>query len=331
MGLLRNVAAVVLILAALFAGGRGEGAASDGVLHGNSGTTTSSGVATLLFSSGFESATTLDTPISYGNGARQYLSGTDSTTGFNWTNKVWGGDFSFNLIVNRPINGTPLSFYMHNEIQNVTGHDGKPTQALYMEITNQGGSFIQDELTLEPPSEQGDMYVSFWLKLQPDLLTSVMTPQNWFMVFEWKTGGPTTEDYRMKAEIDSWGDGCGGVKPNGPMFWRVTADNNYTNGYQEYWHVDNCGYAIPVDQWFKFEVFWHRSHSSDGRFWMAVDGHIICDRYEANYGVSNDPIDRIFLPNLYTNGPYPVYWWVDNLQIWDGFPPVGNNPPYAPH
>ena len=45
---------------------------------------------------------------------------------------------------------------------------------------------------LEPSREEGDMYISFWLKLQPDLLEK-MTPQNWRAVFEWKTGG----DYRL--------------------------------------------------------------------------------------------------------------------------------------
>ena len=71
MGLLRSVAAVVLILAALSACGGGEGAASDGVLHGNSGTTTSSGGARLLFSSGFEGSIALSAPSLYGNGGWQ--------------------------------------------------------------------------------------------------------------------------------------------------------------------------------------------------------------------------------------------------------------------
>jgi len=37
------------------------------------------------------------------------------------------------------------------------------------------------------------------------------------------------------------------------------------------------------------------------------------------------------MPNLYAGGSYPIYQWVDDLEIWNGFPPVGNNPPYAPH
>ncbi len=38
------------------------------------------------------------------------------------------------------------------------------------------------------------------------------------------------------------------------------------------------------------------------------------------------------MPNLYSDTPYPIYQWIDDVEIWDGFPPVtGNNPPYAPH
>ena len=48
---------------------------------------------------------------------------------------------------------------------------------------------------LQPASEQGDMYISFWIKLQPDLQAK-MTPQTWYEVFEWKTGG----DYRVTCE-----------------------------------------------------------------------------------------------------------------------------------
>ena len=333
MGLLRSVAAVVLILAALSACGGGEGAASDGVLHGNSGTTTSSGGARLLFSSGFEGSIALSAPSLYGNGGWQDIRGTDSTTGFTWPGNISGGSISMQLIAGVPVDASTIGNYMFNRIETVMGHNGNQTQALYSELRQQGGSVQQDVLLLQPASEQGDMYISFWIKLQPNLQAK-MTPQTWYEVFEWKTGG----DYRVKCEIDSWDDGCGGVKPNGPMFWRLQGDNEANGGlpYQEFWHVDNCAHAVPVDQWFKFEVFWHRSHASDGRVWVGVNGQMYFNRYGANYGVNNKTINRIFLPNLYArdtsySAAAPLYHWVDDVEIWNGFPPVGNNPPYAPH
>ena len=63
---------------------------------------------------------------------------------------------------------------------------------------------------------------------------------------------------------------------------------------------------------------------------MAVNGQVIVDRYGPNIGVSNAPINRIAMAN-YSGTPYPVYQWIDDVEIWNGFPPVGNNPPYAPH
>ena len=108
MGSLRSVAAVVLILAALSACGGGEGAANDGVLHGNSGTTTSSGGARLLFSSGFEGSIALSAPSLDGNGAWQDIVGTDSMTGSTWPDNIWGGGIRSQMIVDAPVNATTL-------------------------------------------------------------------------------------------------------------------------------------------------------------------------------------------------------------------------------
>jgi hypothetical protein len=261
-------------------------------------------------------------------GGWQYIVGTDSTTGFTWPGNIWGGGISFQTIIGLPIVDTAGN-YMLNRIETVTGHNGNPTRALYSQITQQGGAFTQDVVTLLPASEQGDMYISYWIKFQPDLLQN-MTPQNWRAFFEWKSSG----DYRVIAYVASWGDGCGGVKPMGPLFWQVKGDNQANGGlpYQEFWRVDNCAFAVPVDQWFKFEVFWHRSSGADGRVWMAFNGQVIANHYGPNVGIYNNPINRIMMPNLYSGTPYPIYQWVDDVEIWDGFPPVtGSNPPYAPH
>ena len=42
-------------------------------------------------------------------------------------------------------------------------------------------------------------------------------------------------------------------------------------------------------------------HPSDGRVWVAVNGQVIVDHYGANYGVNNAPINRIMMPNLYSD------------------------------
>jgi hypothetical protein len=53
---------------------------------------------------------------------------------------------------------------------------------------------------------------------------------------------------------------------------------------------------------------------------MAGNGQVIFDHYGPNRGVNNAPINRIMMPNLYSSAPYPIYQWVDDVQIWDGFP-----------
>ena len=94
--------------------------------------------------------------------------------------------------------------------------------------------------------------------------------------------------------------GVVGVKPNGPLYWQIEGDNEANGGlpYQVFWKVENCWHPVPVDEWFKFEVFWHRSHLSEGRVWMAVNGQVIVDCNVRNKGVSNAPINRIMIPNL---------------------------------
>jgi hypothetical protein len=291
------------------------------------------GSAKLLFSSGFEGTTALIAPSGfYGTGAWQGLVGIDSLTGFAWPPIIWGGGATqFQMIADAPVDPTTLGNYMVNQIQTVTGHHGNSTWALYSAIkqsgccgTNpQGGGATQDPFMIQPVGETGDLYISYWLKLQPDLAQKLTN--GWRVVFEWKTAG----DYRVTASIVTWGM-FGGV--NIPLSWKVLGDNNANGGlpYQLFWETYSSA-PVPVGDWFKFEVFWHRSGGPDGRVWMAVNGQVIADHYGPNMGVNNAPINRIMMSTLYSSTAYPIYQWVDDVEIWDGFPPLGNNPPYAPH
>jgi hypothetical protein len=91
-----------------------------------------------------------------------------------------------------------------------------------------------------------------------------------------------------------------------------------------------------VGEWFKLEVFWHRSKGSDGRIWYAVNGKVIDDHYGTTIGVANDPVGRIMINQVYSGTTYPIYQWTDDIQIWKGWPTAKQgdawyNPPYAPH
>jgi hypothetical protein len=281
-----------------------------------------------LFSSGFEGLTALSPPSGcYGTGCWQDIVGTDSVTGFAWPPKFWGGSTKFQLIAGAPVTAATVGNYVVNQIQTVTGRNGNRTRALYSEIKKKAQN-TQDPFMILPASERGDLYISYWLKFQPDLEQN-MTPQNWRAFFEWKTAG----DYRVIAYVASWDNGCNGRKSHGPLYWQLRGDNEANRGlpYKEFWSVENCSIAVPLGEWFKVELFWHRSSGADGRVWIAVNGQVIADRYGPNKGVINAPINRIMVSQTYSHTANPNYQWVDDVEIWDGFPPVGNNPPYAPH
>jgi len=288
--------------------------------------------ANLLFSSGFEGSTALNAPSGfYGTGAWQDFVGLDSITGFAWPPSIWGGGAThFQMIADTTVDATTIDNYMVNQIQTVTGHDGNPTQALFSQIkqsgccgTNpQGGRPTQDPLMLQPAVEPGDTYMSYWIKYQPDFANLMQVGPvgtggwNWRMVFEWKTAG----DYRVSLAIkrDPYIN-------NGNLFWHIQGDNEANGGYPPsgtytiFWQAPDVP-VVSVGGWIKVEVFWHRSSGNDGRVWMAANGQVIVDHYGPNIGSNNASINRIMMPNLYSSTSYPIYQWVDDVQIWDGFP-----------
>jgi hypothetical protein len=220
------------------------------------------------------------------------------------------------MIADAPVTAATLGDYMVNQIQTVTGRDGTPTRALYSEIkqsgccgTNpQGGGATQDPFMILPVGETSDLYISYWVKSQPDL-AQLMPHPNRRVLFEWKTAG----DYRVTASVVTWG--------GAPLSWLVIGDNIANGGLppQRFWEAYSS-VPVPVGEWFKFEVFWHRSSGSDGRVWMAVNGQVIADHYGPNMGINNARINRIMVSTLYSSTAYPIYQWVDDVQIWDGFP-----------
>jgi carbohydrate binding protein with CBM6 domain/Big-like domain-containing protein len=282
--------------------------------------------ANLLFWSGFESGVSLGSIYNcYPAGCYQDLLGTDSTTGFSWPPKI-GTSSKFQMRSGQQSTPSTIDDWIVNNIQTVTGRTGAPTRAQYSLIkknsctgtAGQGGCWTQDPYIIRPAS-QGDMYISFWRKLQPDLMQKFGGP-NWHVLFEWKSTG----DYRTIVSIVNY-DTNGGAP-----YWQIKGDNVANGGLpqQEFWKVLNKTVPVPIGQWFKFEVFWHRSQGADGRVWMAVNGETIVDKYGPNIGVNNNPIDRIFLTQLYSGAAYPVYQWTDDMQIWSSFPSAKPGDPW---
>jgi hypothetical protein len=154
----------------------------------------------------------------------------------------------------------------------------------------------------------------------------------WRGIFAFKTGGQRPDgapadngDYRIEVYVFTYGGG----KP----YWGVIGDNNAggnaprRNGFS----VENRSVPVPAGEWFKFEILWRRSAGDDGLVWVAIDGQTIARHEGPNLGAREMPVNRIMAPLLYSGSSMPIYQWVDDLEIWNGFPPAGSNTPYAPH
>ncbi len=291
----------------------------------------------LLFWTHYEGTTALAPPADcYEKGCWQPITGSDPTTGFSWPPAINGGTAEFQLLVDPPGSLDPagLNDYMYNEVQSVVGHNGVPTQAMFSRILQSGccgrdssqdaqSGSTQEPYMIFPGSDVGERYLSEWVMLQPDLVP-VMSAGTWRDLFEWKT---TDIDYRIQLSILNY---------NGsPPHWVMSGDSHVPS-YQEFWRIENTTVPVPVGEWFKLEVYWKRSTGSDGRVWMAVNGQVIGDQPGPNVGPNNSPINRIMASQLYSGSVYPIFQWVDDLQIWSGFPSAqpGDawfDPPYAPH
>jgi len=286
----------------------------------------------LLFNSGFEGPIALGIPVLFGNGAWQDITGLDSETGQLWPPVVWGGTGGrLQLIAGDSLTGSlldelTLGSYTYNALETVTGRDGGSTRALYSHVqqsiggASQNWDATQSNFQIHPgPNGQGDLYLSYWLRFQPDLLER-MTVNNWAgrAVSDWKTGIGTGGggDYRVLLSV--FGDGA-----NDRLYWNLKGDNVANGGLpqQVFWEQSNHSAPVPVGRWFRVEVFVHRGGGSDGRVWVAVDGQEIFDRYGPNMGVDNLPWNRIMPFINYSTGQLlPAYQWVDDLELWADFP-----------
>ncbi len=285
--------------------------------------------ANLLFKSNFGAGVVLNAPTAFSTyAAWQPLTGTDQETGYSWPVEALGSDLSaVQLIAVDPITPSSIRNYISNQIRTVTGPEGTAVNELFQNVkikapVGAGGS--QAPLMIKRPSTIGDvgeLYITYWFKYSADLLSeldSTVSAGDWRIQFEFKTGGykgnNSEGDYRIAIYV---------VKGNdGKLFWNTNGDNiaNGPLSPVEYWSIENHEVPVPVDKWFKFEVYWNRSSGNDGRVWAAVDGQQIVDHYGPNMGNYNLPITRIMVNNAYSGGYAPVESHSTGLEIWDGFP-----------
>ncbi|NBQ68752.1 MAG: hypothetical protein EBU46_07955 [Nitrosomonadaceae bacterium] len=284
--------------------------------------------ANLLFKSNFGAGISLGVPYGFATkGAYQDITGTDKETGYSWPVSALGANFSgVQLITVDPITSSTIGDYISGEIRSVTGPKGEAVNELFQQVKitgelGQAGS--QAPLLIRRPwtiGDVNDLYITYWFKYQADLetqLDNTVSSANWRTQFSLKTGGYNNTgegDYRMSVTVMKGTDD--------KLYWMTKGDNvggAFTTRV-DYWREDNHIVPVPIDKWFKFEVYWHRSSGTDGRFWAAVDGEVIADYHGPNMGDYNLPITRIFVSNPYSGGHVSVDNHITGLEIWNGFP-----------
>ncbi len=287
-----------------------------GALLLSQGSASPSHAAELLFKSSFNGSL-LSEPYECQTSCWQDIKGSDALTDHNWAPQIWRGTGKLQLLADTPVTPNTVSNYVFNEIQRVRGPRGQQTSVLYSEMRKRGSSATQNPYLLTPSTStlQGDLYVSYWIKLQPDLLKK-LGPNNWWVLFEWKTNA----QHRLITYIL--------VDRLNRPYWHLKTDDLSDGPAKSFWEISNRTAPVPVGEWFKFEFFWHRSSQRDGRAWQAINGQVVFDRFGSLLG-GNDPIDRIMVTQVYSGGSLPLYQWVEDIEIWDGFP-CGDGTPCGP-
>jgi hypothetical protein len=281
--------------------------------------------ATLLFSSGFEGATTLSAISSSATiDDVQFFSGTDTTTGFAWPMTLFGTNPALTGIHDIVGASNPVTPYIANDIETVTGHRGTPTRALKMQVNSVAPNMCCDQDVFQlsglPPGV-ADFYERIWMKLNPEFLSQVQAdPGNFYeSLFFMK-------DFDNSYRIESYIYGSG----SGVPYWYVHGDNaaNPPATYQEFWSSANTMVPVPLDDWFLLEVYMHRAADSTGRFFWAVNGQTLGDYNGPLATSTNLTTFLISMATVYrenVSSSYPAYQWVDDVEIWSG-PPCASLP-----
>ena len=250
-----------------------------------------------------------------------YIEGQDASGDW-WPFHLWGGDAR--LQYNSKSLDPNVRNYVDASLVTVPGHvnmnpdgsGGDPTNALYLQLKQMESLHHPPQILYNvqpnPSVAQHDLYMRYWVKIPAN-----SSLDYWHSPFQMKTN----TDYRVILDVKtSDSDGC---TTNSTPHWFVAADDSANaTATQTFWEACSAS-TVPVGKWFKLELFFHRSQTGEGRFWVAIDNQEIFDVRDPD-GLfapgSTEPLNRIMLPQLYGGDTYPKYQYADDMEVWDGFP-----------
>ncbi|HIP83273.1 MAG TPA: hypothetical protein EYH19_06830 [Desulfocapsa sulfexigens] len=259
----------------------------------------------LLFKSGFESDVYIDNTSYPDNEDYRYIKGIDKETYFSWPIDILGSSNSGLHYI-----GDDNHQAVFSELQNVIGHDGNPTTALFQKENYQYADDTQCPYEILDVSDgKTDLYIKFWMKLDSE---SLHQPDKWRVIFEYKTkdydlGNEIGTGYRLIAFIYT--------DINGNPYWHIQGDENPLT---EIWGIDNYTIPVPENEWFLTEFYWKWSDNSDGRTLWKINNQVVAD-YTGATTRNSKPIDFIILNTVYGDAN-PKHQWIDDIEIWDGIP-----------
>jgi hypothetical protein len=265
---------------------------------------------TLLFESGFEGGVYLDSDIRTDWEDYRFIRGEDDRSGYRWPIDILGcSDSALHFVADD--NGTALVA----DIRSTTGHDGKPTQALYMaESHREPDKYTQ--LTyeiLDLKHGDQDLYIRYRMKIDSHMKGQ---PNAWRALFEYKTTdykdpGENGTGFRLIAYVYT--------DKNGTPSWHLQGDKDPEHPL---WECDslaptpecnNLNTPVVFDEWFTTEYVWHWSNGDDGFVQWKINGKIVGEHHGPTTRYHN-PIDFILLFQLYGDVT-PKSQYIDDLII----------------
>lgn len=258
---------------------------------------TTSEISVLLFKSGFEGSVYIDNTAYTDEEDYRYIRGVDGETGYSWPIEILGSTGSAMHYIDDDNHQAVFA-----ELQTVNGHNGIPTQALYMEENYDTGVTQCPYEILNIKEGRKDLYIKYWIKLDSASLTQ---PDKWRALFEYKTKGyANNTGFRLISFIYT--------DENGNPYWHFQGDKN---SEKPLWEVDNTSIPVPINEWFEMEVHWHFGNKKNGAALWKVNGQVIASVQDQTTR-NNKPIDFIILAQIYGDGN-PKHQWIDDIEIWE--------------
>ncbi len=255
--------------------------------------------AKLLFSSGFEGAVVME-PLGATMANHQFITGTDSETGFTWPPVLGGSTLNALKLIQDGGN-------LFNSIETVEGHTGVITKAMYNKKLANTSDITQSPYQLNFWQFNPDkFYIRYWMKVND----SFKGKNNFRVIWETKTynyenGG----GFRMAALMN--------IDSDGKEVWEFRGDTK--PGFDGViWSTYNNQIPFPTDTWFMVEFFVDFAQTGNGRAFFKMNGHTIGDVTNVT-NINSDNLQVMMLTQIYGSVEY-MDQYIDDIEILDDKP-----------